>query len=67
MSTAGLQITQMSSGYGKTDVLHNINLTVNPGEIVTVIGSNGAGKSTTLRTDFWFGSPYPGTNDVRGN
>lgn len=66
MSTAGLQITQMSSGYGKTDVLHNINLTVNPGEIVTVIGSNGAGKSTTLRTISGLVRPTQGQTTFEG-
>lgn len=45
-----LELVQVRSGYGKTTVLHGVSLTVGAGEIVTIIGSNGAGKSTTLRT-----------------
>jgi len=36
--------------YGRVQALHGLNLHVEDGEIVTLIGSNGAGKSTTLRT-----------------
>ena len=36
--------------YGRVQALHGMSLRVEPGEIVTLIGSNGAGKSTTLRT-----------------
>lgn len=46
----GLTVTQLSAGYGPKTVLKEISLHVEPGEIVTVIGCNGAGKSTTLRT-----------------
>jgi branched-chain amino acid transport system ATP-binding protein len=45
-----LDIVAISSGYGKTVVLHDVSLNVSAGEIVTIIGSNGAGKSTMLRT-----------------
>jgi branched-chain amino acid transport system ATP-binding protein len=43
-----LSLTGLTTGYGPVAVLHGINLTVNAGEIVTVIGGNGAGKTTTL-------------------
>src|SRR6202051_4543434 len=36
--------------YGKSHILHGVGLTVGEGEIVTLLGRNGAGKSTTLRT-----------------
>ena len=36
--------------YGRVQALHGVNLHVDDGEIVTLIGCNGAGKSTTLRT-----------------
>ena len=38
------------SSYGKIAALHGISLTVDEGEIVTLIGANGAGKTTTLQT-----------------
>src|SRR5438093_349970 len=40
----------MSVSYGNIAAVQELNVTVNRGEIVTLIGSNGAGKSTTLRT-----------------
>ena len=43
-----LSIHNLSVNYGRISALRGINLTVNQGEIVTIIGSNGAGKSTTL-------------------
>lgn len=45
-----LEINNLSVNYGGIQALQDINLTVNEGEIVTLIGSNGAGKTTTLRT-----------------
>jgi branched-chain amino acid transport system ATP-binding protein len=44
-----LQITALSTGYGKIGVLHGIDLTVGPGEMVALLGPNGAGKTTLLR------------------
>lgn len=45
-----LELTNVHSYYGHIHALKGISLHVNEGEIVTLIGSNGAGKSTTLRT-----------------
>jgi urea transport system ATP-binding protein len=45
LSTSGLR-----SGYGTGDVLQSVSIEVNPGEIVGVLGRNGMGKSTLLRT-----------------
>jgi len=44
-----LEIKNLSVSYGAIKALHGISLSVKPGSIVTLIGSNGAGKSTTLR------------------
>jgi branched-chain amino acid transport system ATP-binding protein len=46
--TALLAVRDLRAGYGAIDVLHGISLEVARGEIVSLIGSNGAGKSTTL-------------------
>jgi len=45
-----LVLENIHAGYGPIDVLKGITLRVNEGEIVTVLGANGAGKSTTLMT-----------------
>jgi branched-chain amino acid transport system ATP-binding protein len=45
-----LTVDRLRSGYGPIDVLHEVGLTVEAGEIVTMIGANGAGKTTTLLT-----------------
>ena len=44
-----LSIENIRVGYGKAEALHGVSLHVQPGEIVALIGANGAGKSTTLR------------------
>ncbi len=41
---------RLSVGYGKTVVIDGAEISVNPGEILTIIGANGAGKSTLLKT-----------------
>jgi branched-chain amino acid transport system ATP-binding protein len=43
-----LKIEDLRVNYGNVEALHGINLEVNEGEIVTILGANGAGKSTTL-------------------
>ncbi|MBI1189375.1 MAG: ATP-binding cassette domain-containing protein [Tepidisphaera sp.] len=45
-----LEVRDLKVNYGAIKALHGISLRVDKGEIVTLIGSNGAGKSTTLRT-----------------
>lgn len=40
----------MSAGYGSVQVLHNVKLEVNPGETVVLLGTNGNGKSTLLKS-----------------
>ncbi|MFB2893598.1 ABC transporter ATP-binding protein [Aerosakkonemataceae cyanobacterium BLCC-F50] len=44
-----LEINNLSVNYGGIQALKDVNLVVNTGEVVTLIGANGAGKSTTLR------------------
>ena len=45
-----LELRQVESYYGNVQALKGVSLHVNAGEIVTLLGANGAGKSTTLRS-----------------
>ncbi len=50
MNPAFLEIQNLSVGYGKNPVLENLSVIISKGEILTLIGANGAGKSTVLKT-----------------
>lgn len=45
-----LEVEDLHTYYGKSHILHGINLAVKEGEIVTLLGRNGAGKTTTIRS-----------------
>lgn len=45
-----LKVDNITSGYGKKEVLHGVSLIIQKGEIVSIIGPNGSGKSTVLKT-----------------
>ena len=45
-----IEAVNLSSGWGSVPVLHQINLSVAPGEVVALLGPNGAGKTTTILT-----------------
>ena len=49
MGTPALEINNLNAWYGESHVLHGINLSVNKGEVVCLLGRNGAGRTTTLR------------------
>lgn len=44
-----LRIENLNAWYGESHVLHGVNMTVNEGEVVSLLGRNGAGRTTTLR------------------
>ena len=44
-----LEIQDLHSWYGESHILHGLNLQVQPGEVVTLLGRNGAGRTTTMR------------------
>ena len=46
---ASLELTDVNAWYGESHVLHGVNMTVNEGEVVTLLGRNGAGRTSTLR------------------
>jgi branched-chain amino acid transport system ATP-binding protein len=68
MSNGGtmLDLQNVHTYYGHIHALKGISLTVNHGEIVTLIGSNGAGKSTTLRTISGLEHPRSGKVYLQG-
>ncbi len=45
-----LAVRGLEAWYGESHVLHGIDFDVAPGEVVTLLGRNGAGKSTTLKS-----------------
>jgi branched-chain amino acid transport system ATP-binding protein len=61
-----LEIDDIHTYYGSIEALKGISLEVNEGEIVTLIGSNGAGKSTTLRSVSGLTPPRKGAIRFRG-
>lgn len=63
---AMLKIDDINVYYGAIHALKGISLEVNEGEIVTLIGANGAGKSTTLRTISGLLKPKTGKIDFQG-
>ena len=62
-----LSISDLTVGYGAITAVKNLNLEVREGEIVTLIGSNGAGKSTTLRTISGLLKPKTGSITFEGD
>jgi branched-chain amino acid transport system ATP-binding protein len=61
-----LQLENVHTSYGNVKALKGISLNVQSGEIVTVIGANGAGKSTTLKTITGLLTPQQGTITFEG-
>ncbi len=47
---AMLEVSNLKSWYGESQALHGVDLTVGEGETITILGRNGVGKTTTLRT-----------------
>ena len=61
-----LELDDVHTFYGRIEAIKGVSLTVNPGEIVTLIGANGAGKSTTLRTIQGINHPKVGSVRFEG-
>ena len=61
-----LEVEDIRTAYGSIEALKGVSLTVNEGEVVTLIGSNGAGKSTTLRSISGLTPPRSGSIRFRG-
>ena len=64
--TAALEISNLQTWYGESHILHNVNLTVQPGEVVTLLGRNGAGRTTTLRAVMGLTGARKGSIKING-
>src|ERR671925_1951047 len=63
---AFLEVDDIKTYYGNIQALKGVSLTVEEGQVVTLIGSNGAGKSTTLRSISGLTPPRTGSIRFRG-
>src|SRR5690625_341144 len=61
-----LNIDNLTGGYSKTAVIHDINFDIRSGEIVGLIGLNGSGKSTTIKHILGLLNPHKGSIEVNG-
>jgi len=61
-----LTITKLQTGYGKKHVVHGIGLHVAEGEVVSLLGRNGMGKTTSLRTIMGLNKAWSGSISFRG-
>ena len=64
---SALDAQDLHTYYGKSHILHGVSLTVGEGEVVTLLGRNGAGKSTTLRSIMGLTPPRQGKVTVFGH
>ncbi|GIZ52540.1 ABC transporter ATP-binding protein [Noviherbaspirillum aridicola] len=66
MATPALEIRNLKAWYGESHILHDVNLMVQPGEVVTLLGRNGAGRTTTLRAIMGLTGTRKGSIKVNG-
>jgi branched-chain amino acid transport system ATP-binding protein len=62
-----LRVTDLHAFYGESHILHGIDLTVNEGELVTLLGRNGSGRSTTLKAILGLVGRRTGSVMLNGN
>src|ERR687897_1447856 len=61
-----LELNDVDTNYGPVEVLRNVSISINEGEIVCLLGPNAAGKSTTLKTILGLVAPAKGTIHLDG-
>jgi len=66
MTTPFLEIQGLHAWYGESHVLHGVDLHVNEGEVVTLLGRNGAGRTTTMRAIMGLTGARKGSIKVKG-
>lgn len=67
MSKPILEIERLQAWYGESHVLHGVDLTINEGEVVSLLGRNGSGRTTTLRAILGLMSRREGSIRVAGS
>jgi branched-chain amino acid transport system ATP-binding protein len=66
MSTPFLEIAGLNAWYGESHVLHGVDFRVDEGEVVTLLGRNGAGRTTTMRAIMGLTGARKGSIKVKG-
>ena len=66
MATPFLEVKDLHGWYGESHVLHGVNFHVNEGEVVTLLGRNGAGRTSTMRSIMGLIGARKGSIKVRG-
>lgn len=65
-NSAAIEVIDLVTHYGSREILHGINLTINEGEIMIIMGGSGSGKSTLLRYLLGLGIPTSGSIKLLG-
>jgi branched-chain amino acid transport system ATP-binding protein len=63
---AALEISKLQAWYGESHILHDVDLSVNQGEVVTLLGRNGAGRTTTMRAIMGLTGKRTGSIKING-
>ena len=66
MATPALDIQNLHAWYGESHILHGLSISVQPGQVVTLLGRNGAGRTTTLRAIMGLTGARKGSIKVHG-
>ena len=66
MSTPALEIKNLEAWYGETHVLNGVDIVVQPGEVFTLLGRNGAGRTTTMRAVMGLTGTRKGSVKING-
>ncbi len=66
MTTPALEIRDLEAWYGESHVLHGVDMVVQPGEVVTLLGRNGAGRTSTMRAVMGLTGARKGSVKING-
>lgn len=67
MSCPALEISGLQAWYGESHILHGVDMQVEQGEVITLLGRNGAGRTTTLRAILGLTGTRTGSIRIRGS